>query len=38
MNAVFERWIRAAPEQWAWHQRRWPADEHVERASESEGE
>lgn len=23
MNAVFERWIRAAPEQWAWHQPRW---------------
>lgn len=37
MNAVFERWIRAAPEQWAWHQRRWPADDHVERASGSEG-
>jgi KDO2-lipid IV(A) lauroyltransferase len=25
MNATFERWIRAAPEQWAWHQKRWPA-------------
>ena len=23
MNSVFERWIRAAPEQWAWHQPRW---------------
>jgi len=23
LNGVFERWIRAAPEQWAWHQRRW---------------
>jgi len=23
LNAVFERWIRAAPEQWAWHQPRW---------------
>ena len=23
MNAVFEHWIRATPEQWAWHQRRW---------------
>jgi KDO2-lipid IV(A) lauroyltransferase len=23
MNAVFERWIRETPEQWAWHQRRW---------------
>lgn len=23
LNETFERWIRAAPEQWAWHQRRW---------------
>ena len=23
MNARFERWIRATPEQWAWHQPRW---------------
>ncbi|MCB9913838.1 MAG: hypothetical protein H6828_01665 [Planctomycetes bacterium] len=23
VNAVFERWIREAPEQWAWHQARW---------------
>ncbi len=23
LNAVYERWIRAAPEQWAWHQERW---------------
>lgn len=23
LNALFERWIREAPEQWAWHQRRW---------------
>ena len=23
MNATYERWIRATPEQWAWHQRRW---------------
>jgi KDO2-lipid IV(A) lauroyltransferase len=23
LNAVFERWIRAHPEQWAWHQPRW---------------
>ncbi len=23
-NAVFERWILDSPEQWAWHQRRWP--------------
>lgn len=23
LNGLFERWIRAAPEQWAWHQRRW---------------
>lgn len=23
LNAVYERWIRATPEQWAWHQRRW---------------
>lgn len=22
-NRVFEGWIRAAPEQWAWHQERW---------------
>jgi len=25
LNATYERWIRAAPEQWAWHQVRWPA-------------
>jgi KDO2-lipid IV(A) lauroyltransferase len=37
MNAVFERWIRAAPEQWAWHQRRWPADEHVDGAEQNDG-
>lgn len=23
LNAVFERWVRAHPEQWAWHQPRW---------------
>ncbi|MFN0009203.1 MAG: lysophospholipid acyltransferase family protein [Planctomycetota bacterium] len=23
LNRVFERWIREAPEQWAWHQARW---------------
>lgn len=23
LNATFERWIRAHPEQWAWHQHRW---------------
>jgi Kdo2-lipid IVA lauroyltransferase/acyltransferase len=23
VNAVFERWIRESPEQWAWHQARW---------------
>jgi lauroyl/myristoyl acyltransferase len=23
MNRVYESWIRANPEQWAWHQRRW---------------
>jgi KDO2-lipid IV(A) lauroyltransferase len=23
LNAVFERWIREDPEQWAWHQPRW---------------
>jgi KDO2-lipid IV(A) lauroyltransferase len=23
LNGVFERWIRADPEQWAWHQPRW---------------
>jgi KDO2-lipid IV(A) lauroyltransferase len=31
LNALFERWIRAAPEQWAWHQPRWrirPEDPH----------
>ena len=28
LNATFERWIRADPGQWAWHQRRWrDADE-----------
>ena len=35
MNASFERWIRAAPEQWAWHQPRWrtqpDADERTHR-------
>ncbi len=25
LNAVYEAWIRATPEQWAWHQMRWPA-------------
>jgi lauroyl/myristoyl acyltransferase len=23
LNALFEGWIRLAPEQWAWHQPRW---------------
>ncbi len=23
LNQVYERWIRATPEQWAWHQSRW---------------
>jgi lauroyl/myristoyl acyltransferase len=23
LNAVYERWIREHPEQWAWHQARW---------------
>jgi len=23
LNETYERWIRAAPDQWAWHQRRW---------------
>lgn len=23
LNALYERWIRAAPAQWAWHQPRW---------------
>jgi Kdo2-lipid IVA lauroyltransferase/acyltransferase len=23
LNAIFERWIRETPEQWAWHQPRW---------------
>lgn len=23
LNAIFERWIREDPEQWAWHQPRW---------------
>ncbi len=23
LNRTYERWIRAAPEQWAWHQKRW---------------
>jgi hypothetical protein len=23
LNARFEGWIRATPEQWVWHQRRW---------------
>jgi len=34
MNAAFERRIRAAPEQWAWHQPRWrtrPAEAEVHR-------
>src|SRR5205085_3679082 len=26
LNATYERWIRASPEQWAWHQKRWPSD------------
>jgi len=25
LNATYERWIRATPEQWAWHQPRWRA-------------
>jgi len=25
LNAIYERWIREAPEQWAWHQKRWPS-------------
>ena len=24
MNALFEEWIRARPEQWLWLHRRWP--------------
>ncbi len=24
LNDVYSGWIRAQPEQWAWHQRRWP--------------
>lgn len=23
VNAVFERWVRESPKQWAWHQHRW---------------
>jgi lauroyl/myristoyl acyltransferase len=23
LNALYERWIRPTPEQWAWHQARW---------------
>jgi Kdo2-lipid IVA lauroyltransferase/acyltransferase len=35
MNATFEGWIRADPEQWAWHQPRWRASpESDERAKE----
>ncbi len=29
LNALFERWIRATPEQWAWHQKRWRAPEEL---------
>jgi len=25
LNDVYSGWIRADPEQWAWHQRRWPS-------------
>jgi KDO2-lipid IV(A) lauroyltransferase len=31
MNAVFERWIRATPEQWAWYQPRWELHRGLER-------
>lgn len=31
LNAVFERWIREDPEQWAWHQRRWRRPEELDR-------
>ncbi|MCY2961385.1 MAG: lysophospholipid acyltransferase family protein [Planctomycetota bacterium] len=24
LNSTYERWIREAPDQWAWHQKRWP--------------
>ncbi len=27
VNALFEEWIRARPEQWLWMHRRWPKDE-----------
>jgi Kdo2-lipid IVA lauroyltransferase/acyltransferase len=30
LNGIFESWIRAAPEQWAWHQRRWRNAEELE--------
>ncbi|HVS10146.1 MAG TPA: hypothetical protein VMS76_09770 [Planctomycetota bacterium] len=30
LNAVFERWIRETPEQWAWHQPRWRSRPPVE--------
>lgn len=34
LNRVYERWIREAPEQWAWHQPRWrtrPEDDRDDR-------
>jgi len=31
LNAVFERWIREDPGQWAWHQRRWRDPEELRR-------
>ena len=39
LGAVFERWIRSAPEQWAWHQPRWRmrADAEPTRATTARG-
>jgi len=35
LNAVFERWIREDPGQWAWHQRRWRSPDQLSRLAGS---
>lgn len=37
LNALFERWIREDPAQWAWHQRRWRPREELERLTDARG-